>query len=115
MADQKQQAKKITVDQEAFDNSGNPLPAVAGLPVPAVAGLPEGKTTPASWPEFPKIIGDGIAQVMRARTNMQQVEKLLDAWRLCATPEEIKTAKEQMVSAKLAMESLGMRFGQMTA
>jgi hypothetical protein len=75
------------------------------------------KNTPVATPEYPsfaKIVGNGITQCMKDRRNLQETEKVIHGWILCATPEEIREAKLQIETGKLVMESLFITFRQMS-
>ena len=80
---------------------------------PPKVELPEGKSTPPVYPDFASIIGKAITNTMRDRRSLQNEEKVIHAWQLCATPEEIREAKLQIETGKLAMEALFITFRQM--
>lgn len=106
MADQAQKPKTVTTQPDTFES---------GMAQAASPSETYKKQHPVPPLHFPKIVGDGIASVMESRNNMRGVEQNLVTWKNFATPEEIAAAKISMQSARLAMESLCMLFGQITA
>lgn len=66
--------------------------------------------------QFPEIIGDGIAACMRDRTAHMRVEQEMAEWvrNLPASQrdrvEKLREAREQIETAKLALEAFYLRF-----
>lgn len=102
MADQ---AQKVTNEELLQSKAGK---SAAPPPVPSHAVVaPE-------YPSFAKIVGNGITKCMQDRRNLQEAEKVIHGWVLCATPEEIREARLQIETGKLVMESLFITFRQMS-
>jgi hypothetical protein len=66
--------------------------------------------------QFPDMIGDGVAACMRDRNAHMRIEKELDAWVNNLSPNKVtrnnqlRDAREQIETAKLALDVLYGRF-----
>ena len=71
--------------------------------------------------QFPELIGDGLVRIMYARVAHLEIEKEMDDWfrNLPANRntriDKLREAREQIETAKLAIDALYMRFRSMAS
>src|ERR1700722_6802264 len=85
------------------------------FPSPAALRNPQEPDSPG-MKKFPEIIGDGVAACMRDRTAHMRIEREMDGWVNHLSPnkkvrnDQLREAREQIETAKLALEALYLRF-----
>jgi len=102
---------ETTADESIVPRPNSEIDDALGTSKETIASRPG-----PSDPDFPTIIGDGIAACMRERAAHQAVEQRITEWfsRLPANKDErlkmISASRAQMETARLAIEAFYLRF-----